>query len=177
MSDEAPRTRDEDEFASFFHTRFNPTVRRLMAREARLPQADAEDIVSAAFREMHRDWSAVRDPEAWIWNRTLLRNIDFWRRQQLRKDAERLTDFSELSSLPSASKDGEPEECINLNHVYELIGKLSPEDQRMITRDYCGVSHEEQAKELGLSPNTFRVRLHRAKRRLEKLVSQGTGVR
>ncbi|MEV0487257.1 sigma factor-like helix-turn-helix DNA-binding protein [Streptomyces sp. NPDC050508] len=175
MSDEAPRTKDE--FSPFFRARFNPTVRRLMAREPRLAQVDAEVIVSIAFEETSRGWSKVRDPEAFLWDRVSLRLMDFWRKNMRRASEEYLCADTEKVVMQTAPKDGEPEHCIDVFRLQELIGELSPLDQRVIAMDYLGATCAEQAKALGMLEGTFRVCLHRAKQRLKKLVDGEAGVR
>ncbi|MEU6258648.1 sigma factor-like helix-turn-helix DNA-binding protein [Streptomyces sp. NPDC047043] len=173
MSNEAPRTMDE--FRSFFRTRYNPTVRRLMARESRLAQADAEDVVAAAFQETAQWWTSVRDPEAFLWDRVIKRHVDFWRKQQALREVP--CEMSEKIVVQTAPKDGEPEHCVGLLRLNELIGQLSTDDQRVIAMDYFGATAAQQAKELGTTEQAARVRLHRAKKRLQKLVTQETEVR
>ncbi|MER7937903.1 MULTISPECIES: RNA polymerase sigma factor [unclassified Streptomyces] len=174
MSNEAPRTRDEAGFEAFFGERFTPTVFRLMARESRLAQADAEDIVSAAFWETSENWSKIRDPEGYLWDRVAKRHIDFWRKLKTR-EAEHLCDPAESIATKPAPEGEEPEQCVGVLHLRELIGKLSTDDQRVINMESWGVSHEDVAKALGVTEGTYRVRLHRAKRRLEKLVNEEAG--
>jgi RNA polymerase sigma factor (sigma-70 family) len=167
--------RATDEFRSFFRARYNPTVRRLMAREPRLSQADAEEIVSTAFNETSRWWSTVRDPEAFLWDRVSKRNVDFWRKQQTLQEFP--CEISETIIAKTAPKDGEPEHCVDLLRLNELIGELSPDDQRLIAMDYLGATAAEQAEELGTTEGAIRVRLHRAKKRLETLVNREAEVR
>lgn len=172
MSSEAPRTAEE--FRSFFLTAYNPTVRRLMAR-TRLSQADAEDIVATAFAETERNWSAVLDPPAFLWDRVTKRHIDFARKRMTTPEIP--CDTSEPVFVRTAPKDGEPELCMDALHIKDLIGRLSIDDQRVIIMDSLGATSAEQAKALGTSQNTVRVRLHRAKMRLKKLVDQEAEVR
>ncbi|KQX77053.1 MULTISPECIES: RNA polymerase sigma factor [unclassified Streptomyces] len=173
MSSEAPRTADE--FESFFLTAYNPTVRRLLARETRLAQADAEDIVATAFAETQRNWSAVLDPPAFLWDRVTKRHIDFVRKRMATPEIP--CALSAPVFVRPAPKDGEPEPCMDARRIEELISRLSPDDQRVIIMASWGATSAEQAKELGIEEGAFRVRLHRAKRRLRKLVDQEAEVR
>jgi RNA polymerase sigma factor (sigma-70 family) len=164
-----------DEFRSFFRDRYNPTVRRLMARETRLAQADAEEIVATAFHETARWWSRIRDPEAFLWDRVTLRLLDFWKKQKTLQEYP--SDLSEKTILRTAPKDGEPERCIDLLRLNELIGKLSTDDQRLLAMDYLGATNKQQAELSGTTEGAVRVRLHRAKNRLKKLINQEAEVR
>ncbi|MER6112669.1 RNA polymerase sigma factor [Streptomyces hirsutus] len=173
MSDEVPRT--EEEFASFFKDSYNPTVRRLMAREARLLQADAEAIVALAFHETSVQWREVRDPGGFLWDRVVKRLIDHWRKQ--RTTPEIPCDTSERIFVRPAPMDGEPERCVERMHVNMLIDELSPLDQQAIRLDLDGATSAELAEALGTTANAARVRLHRAKARLAKLVDREAEVR
>ncbi|MFJ5064623.1 RNA polymerase sigma factor [Streptomyces nigra] len=173
MSDEAPRT--EEEFDAFFKDSYTPTVRRLMGRETRLTQADADAIVARAFHETYMRWSEVRDPQGYLWDRVVKRLIDHWRKQQATREV--LCDTSERIFVRPAPMDGEPERCMDRMHVEKLIDELSPRDQRAIRLDLAGATSAQLAEALGTTENTARVCLHRAKTRLAKLVDREAEVR
>ncbi|MGW7090063.1 RNA polymerase sigma factor [Streptomyces sp. NPDC054871] len=174
MASEEPRTADE--FTSFFRARYNPTVRRLMSRQRWLPQADAEDIVSAAFYEASRKWKGIENPEAWLWVRVCKRFFDYLRKKQALNECP--GDLLETVIGPSDTENGKWEErCLDLLRLNRLISKLPTEDQRLITMYRLGATGKEQAAALKTTEGAVRVRLHRAKNLLKTMADQEAEVR
>ncbi|MFI9155743.1 RNA polymerase sigma factor [Streptomyces sp. NPDC053367] len=163
---EAPRTTDE-EFRSFMRDRFRPTVGRLMKRERRLSQADAEDIVQNAFLEAYKWWSKIRDPEGFLWDRVKKRTLDHWEKQK--STPETPCDTSDRAFARPAPKGAEPDVCVEFLHYDGLISQLPPETQRLVVMAARGASGQELAKEFGVKEGAIRVRLVRARQQLRAL--------
>ncbi|MEV5194758.1 sigma-70 family RNA polymerase sigma factor [Streptomyces clavifer] len=160
-------SRSDEKFDEFFRNSYNRTVRRLMYT-SRLKQQDAEDVVSKAFGEMSRNWKAVVDPEAYLWDRVKKRLLDHIDKVRQR-EREYLCDAPERITVQAASPAEEPESCLNLIYFKTLLGHLSEADQQVIALEYAGVSKEEQARVMGLSVGAVRVRLSRARAKLRVL--------
>ncbi|MFF0205850.1 RNA polymerase sigma factor [Streptomyces sp. NPDC005017] len=168
MSDEAPER--PDEFAAFYRASYGRTLRRLI-KKGQISQHDAEDILSIAYAETARQWCNIRDPHGYLWDRVCKRFLDYWRKRK-QQGREALCDPSgEISVLPESAA-SRPEGCVELARLYELIAQLPADDQLLILMDAYGYSKEDQATKLNVSPGAVRVRLCRAKKKLDALVEK-----
>ncbi|WP_307680591.1 RNA polymerase sigma factor [Streptomyces sp. V4I2] len=140
-------------------------------RKTGISKTDAEDVLSVAYTETSRAWDDIVDPEGFLWDRVSKRFLDHVRKQKQR-DQEFLCDPSEKIAHVPAPVDGEPEGCVGLIRLAELITQLPPDDQKVIVMDACGDSKEDQAVALSTSPGAARVRLSRAKKKLDVLVKK-----
>ncbi|MFJ1550583.1 RNA polymerase sigma factor [Streptomyces sp. NPDC088246] len=140
-------------------------------RKTGVSRPDAEDVLSVAYTETSQKWDEIEDPEGFLWDRVCKRFLDHLRREKKRAQ-ELLCDPSEqMAHLPAPAR-GEPESGVGLARMTELIAQLSPDDQKVIVMDACGESSQDQAVALRTSPGAVRVRLSRAKRKLDILVKK-----
>ena len=130
--------------------------------------ATAEDILQAAFVRGIERGGAIRDQESVIaWFYRLLRNavIDYYRHQAssgrlMEKFARELADAEQ----PSPDLRDEICECVT-----GLLKDLKPEYRHALEIvDIGDGSPAELAARAGISPNNATVRVHRARRALEK---------
>ncbi|MFB8025977.1 MULTISPECIES: RNA polymerase sigma factor [unclassified Streptomyces] len=161
MTVEEPRS--SEQFDEFFRNSYNRTVRRLMYM-SRLNQQDAEDVVMKAYGEMSHDWKAVVDPDAYLWDRVKKRMLDHVKKARQQREREH-----RYTAATDDSSQSDPEGCLNTIYIKTLMGKLSESDQAVIALQYAGASKEEQARALGVSVGTVRVRLSRAMAKLKVL--------
>ncbi len=138
-------------------------------------QALADDIMQEALIRAYRHISSFRGASSflgWLWR--ILKN-DLLRYQE-RVDASRETALEEPETMidPTGLTTEEAvlyEERIGL--LRRLISRLSIDDQEMITLiEFQGLSIAETAVLLDLSPETVKIRLHRARQRLAELVKK-----
>ena len=151
---EAARQGDPEAFRRL-HERYAPLVHAVLL--ARVPAADAEDLVQEVFWTAHRKIATLRDDEAGAsWLTTIARNraIDFLRREGRRRTAE-LSD--EL-----ASKEMDPQLKLEAAEALDAIRSL-PEAYRetLLLRLVEGLTGPEIAELSGLTPGSVRVNLHR----------------
>jgi RNA polymerase sigma-70 factor, ECF subfamily len=131
-----------------------------------LPRADAEEAVQEALVRAWLGRSRCRSPEAPLpWLLEITRNEA---RRVARREAVRLT----LELFDSASsEDDELTGMAARVTVEQALRRLADRDQRVLQMRYAeDLSQVEVARRLGLPEGTVKVRLHRARRRLRKLL-------
>ncbi|WP_328997516.1 sigma-70 family RNA polymerase sigma factor [Kribbella sp. NBC_00709] len=168
MADPPPGTRLADFerlFAGHHDEVLRYFVRRLDIR------ADAADLVAETFLIAWRRMNDVPDgqPLPWLYGvaRRVLANH---RRGETRRHglADKLRD--DLRSMPA-----EPETALELRHAAEIFRQLSDADRELLSLvAWEGLDTAQLAAALGCARSTAAVRLHRARRRLERLMNQTT---
>lgn len=120
----------------------------------------AQDVLQDTFALAYRKWEDVPDPATgWLFGaaRRLLANQ---RRGARRRDAL-LQRLAETRLAGPGYVDDRPSDLI------ELLSQLSARDREVLTLSaWYDLSTEQAAQALGCSPQTYKVRLHRARRRL-----------
>ncbi len=136
---------------------------RLLAGRMLRPE-DAEDVVQEALLQAFLGLERLRDPErfgSWLYGITL--NLA---RMRLRRRDPLLLD---IDALERAGADGEGA----LEAVRDALDVLSPREREAVVLHYVeGLDTQEVAALLGARPGTVRVRLHRARRRLQRDLSE-----
>lgn len=148
---------------------------------------DPEDILSEAFLDASRKWSAFRGtqevtPYAWLYRIVWDRLIETWRREsRAQRDHRQEMPWPEHSSVQmelgivaagtSPSEKGEREELHN--ELHRTMECLASGDQEILwMRDFDRLSFREIAAVLGVTENAATVRYARAFRRLKALWQQ-----
>jgi len=114
----------------------------------------ADDAVAEAFAQLLRREGDVRDPKAWLWTAAFrIAAGELQRRHALSPHIPELAYEPELADTV----------------VLSAVGRL-PERQRaaVLLHYYADRSAVDAAKALGMSPSTFRVHLHRARKTLSQ---------
>ncbi|MEU5181118.1 sigma-70 family RNA polymerase sigma factor [Streptomyces longwoodensis] len=168
MSNEAPR--DSSAFEPFFRATYAKMLDRLKRRRRDLSHPDAEEVVQDAYRRTWARWEEIRDPEAFLWDQVKKASVDRWRKQQT--ILETPCDTAEKFAAVPAPVADQPEQWVDVNHVRELMGQLSEQDQKVLNMEACGTPADERAEALGVAPGTARVQLYRARKKLSGLVTQ-----
>lgn len=155
----------EDLFRRYHDDVLRYFVRRLDVR------ADAADLVAETFLVAWRRMDDVPgEPLPWMYGvaRRVLANH---RRGETRRHglADRLRD--DLRTLPL-----EPETALELRHAAEAFRQLSTADRELLSLvAWEGLDTGQLATVLGCSRSTAAVRLHRARRRLDRLLNHSAG--
>ncbi len=128
----------------------------------------AEDILQQFYLHAVDKGSGLRDSESVIaWLYRLLRTTlwDHYRRETTRRNRE--ADYSQMEALSSQERDTELERTICL--CFETLLPTLKADYAEILRrvDLQEMPPREVARDLGIDPNTVRVRLHRARQALK----------
>lgn len=152
------------------HRRFRAFVEQRVENAA-----DAEDILQAAFMKGVEKGNSVRDHESVVaWFYRLLRNAvtDYYRRRGAEgRTLERAAGFADDTDEPEPDVERAICQC-----VYDLLPTL-PEDYAALLRriDLEDGSIPEVAAETGMTANSVRVKLHRARRALRTQLERSCG--
>ena len=168
--------RDEHR-ARRFQRLFDAHYRRVLAYALRRTrsEADAQDAVADAFAVAWRRLESVPEARAglpWLYGATR-RCLANQRRQRARGSrlAERLGEQPVADEATDAEEGGDRA----ARAVRSALERLRPADREILRLvAWEELSHGEVAAALGVSPNAVAIRLHRARKRLERvLVSEG----
>ena len=153
----------------------------------RIPQNDVSDVAQEAFLRIYRGLAnyVPRKPfENWLSVITLRTCYDFWRQKNKIKELtapdliyERHYEWLEKMSVDMSSEDFY--EISKANEAKELLDwilvKISPNDRTLIEMIYLdGYSYKETAEVLEWKLSKTKVRTLRAKKQLQKLISEYT---
>lgn len=151
--------REASRFRSMFDDHWDPVLRYL----ARRTSTDlAEDLAADVFTIAWERFDVVPDGHELPWLYATARNVLL----NSRRRQWRTIPVAELPERDgSSSRDGE----VDLAHdVAQALTLLSDSDREVIALTvWEHLSAEEAATVLGCRPGTYRVRLHRARRRLD----------
>lgn len=156
-----PTQPDSGAAFSSFYRQFVPTlVGFLVWQGARLP--DATDIAQDTMIKAYQRWSEIRQPESWA-RRVASRA---WIRRIASATEDPIDDPPEHSSLlpspPSA------EEWEQRHEVLRLLDRLPPRQRQVLAWTLNDYTPAEIAGELGITPETVRANLMKARRALAK---------
>lgn len=164
MSVSTPSEQDVARFTALFDT-FRPRVlayaRRHVGRDA------TEDIVSETFLVAWRRLGTVPE-EPLPWLLAVTRNVIANHRRKLARH-DRLA--VELAALDRMLPDGpsSDEGMVTRADLFAALSSLSAlEREALLLTGWDGLSDAQAARVCGCSARTFRVRLHRARKRLER---------
>ena len=133
--------------------------------------SDAEDVLHDAWLRWHaQDTAALDDPEAWLVTVTTRLALDRLRRARTEREHYRGPWLPE-PLVPDAEQPQaqlERSETLTLSFLL-LLERLSPDERAaFLLREVFEYSHAEAAAILGVTEDTCRQRVHRAKARLRE---------
>ncbi|GGV50961.1 hypothetical protein GCM10010293_62410 [Streptomyces griseoflavus] len=148
-----------------FYQEFTPTLVGFLIRQgARL--AIAAEIAQETMIKAFRKWAEIDNPQAWarrVASRELVRHVS-------RAEAdlcEEVPEPSPLLSSPDAAAAWEQQQ-----DLLRLLADLPPRQRQIMAWKYDGHSPSEIAEELGISPETVRASLLKARRVLAARLRQ-----
>ena len=141
--------------------------------------SEAEDLTQDTFLRAHARRDALRDPEAvtgWLYRIATRVTLDRLRQKARREPREYGGDLDLIdladARRPTVLKVLEQKEMSAC--VQDYIGKLTGGYRAIILlHDLHGLTAEEIAQTLRLSIATVKIRLHRARRKLQKELGEG----
>ena len=155
-----------DDFADLVRDHLVP-VRRYAAR--RVPPDDVEDVVAEVFATAWRHRSRLPDPPSY-W---LLRTAWFHIQRVSRSRRRELRLAGRLGGLRRSPVEGPEESAVEAVRVRAALARLSDTDQEVLRlAAWEGLSAAEIADVVVCSPHAARARLHRARRRLARLLGE-----
>jgi len=120
----------------------------------------ADEAVAEAFAQALRRGSALRDPEAWVWRTAfVIARADMGRRRDAHRGAV-VDDVSVDFDAPFAD-------------LTPLLALSDSDRHLLVLRHIGGYEAAEIASLLGVSAGAIRVRLHRARARARRLLTEG----
>jgi RNA polymerase sigma-70 factor (ECF subfamily) len=137
---------------------------------------DAEDIAQQVFAKIYfsiNNFDFRSSLLTWIYKITVNECYDYLRKKKVRKLVYE-SDFGDEESQRMERQEPDSARPIdtmlaNRDLVVKLLGKISPEDRRlMLLKEVEGHSVEELASMTGLNENTIKVKLFRARQKLLK---------
>lgn len=141
--------------------------------------SEAEDLTQETFLRAHTRRDSLRDPEAavgWLYRIATRVTLDRVRQKARRAPRQYGGDVSLLdladTHIPALLKVLEQKEMSAC--VQDYIGKLTDAYRSIILlHDLHGLTAQEIAEMLGLSLATVKIRLHRARRKLQRELGEG----
>ncbi|MCU1589611.1 MAG: polymerase, sigma-24 subunit, subfamily [Frankiales bacterium] len=156
---------DDEPFAQLYEANRDDVLRYFLRRVQQ--PADAADLLSDVFVVAWRHRGVSHDnPRLWLFGVARKVLAAHRRGKQVQNSlAERLREQVVEQYEPS----------LDDLHVSELLSKLSPSDRELIElMVYDQLTPAEIATVLGRSPGTVRVRIHRARQRLQVHLQAGS---
>jgi RNA polymerase sigma factor (sigma-70 family) len=144
----------------------------------RLGDADtAEDVLQRFYLRAIDKGSGLQKSEsviAWLYRVLRTTLVDHYRRETTRRRQE--ADYAQMEILSNEGRDAELESAICA--CFEaLLPTLKAEYAEILQRvDLQGTPPGDAARDLGLTPNNLRVRLHRARQALKQSLLVSCGV-
>ncbi len=136
----------------------------------------AEEITQDIFLNVYKKLRTLKDPNrfaGWLYVIASRRCFAWCKKKRIPMESLDTISPEELEELASAQYHAEQQAEIVNEHRREVVKRLLqqlPESERtVVTLHYLGeMSCEDISKFLGVSPNTVKSRLHRARKRLKK---------
>ena len=135
----------------------------------------AEEITQDTFLQAHKKLASLKNPSqfaGWLYVITDRLCRSWFRKRQLRMQSLETISEETLEETAYSNYDREQREDIAVEHrrriVQRLMAKLPESERTVMVLYYLGeMTCEEISKFLGVSSNTVRSRLHRARERLK----------
>ena len=136
----------------------------------------AEDITQETFLQVHQKLATLNDPtkfSGWLYAIANHLCIAWYRKNRLQTESLQETYISEVEteaySRYVATEHAKTTAAAQRDLVKRLLTKLKESDREVITLHYFEeMTSSEIGKHLGVSENTIKSRLHRARQRLKK---------
>ncbi len=160
------------------HDQFRPRVLRYLTRL--VGGADAEDLAQSVMLKVSEGFAGFRGDSSvstWIYRIATNVALDKLRQKRTQPLTETIYEFDE-NDLPSAAHSDSVEETAIRGEMSACIGEFVtrlPENYKtvMVLSDLEGFSNDEIAAMLGITVDTVKIRLHRARERLRKDLQDG----
>jgi RNA polymerase sigma-70 factor (ECF subfamily) len=154
-----------------------PRIRRYVQSVVHDP-ADAEDLTQETFLRAHRRRDSLRDHDAalaWLYSIATHVCLDRLRQRARQAEAQSQVEVEAVARpdpAPAAALRVEQEEMSSCVQAY--VGELSDSYRAvLLLHDGEGLTSREIAALLGESTGSVKIRLHRARKRLQRVLETG----
>jgi RNA polymerase sigma-70 factor, ECF subfamily len=134
-------------------------------------RAEAEDLALETFWQLHRrtrDVRGMQNPGGWLYRVATNLGLNALRSRKRRERYEAEAGVDALTADPAA----DPEEMAaaheERDRVRHVLGQMDSRQGQLLLLRHSGMSYEELAAALGVSPNSVGTLLVRAEREFEK---------
>ena len=165
----------QTEFREIYSTMWDKMLNQVCMKYTK-DRDKAQDFCQNGFIKVYKNLNKYDDTgslEAWV--RRVINNsiLDELRKKKLSfVDGEDGFDFSRLDV-----GDEEYDEGLSMDQIKKVLPELSPAYRKTIELYYIdGLKHNEIAKKLGVSPNTSKTNLMKAKAKMKELLSKEYGL-
>jgi len=161
----AGRSPREDEFAAFYRGFVTRLVGFLIWQGS--PACLAADLAQETMIQAWRQWETIEHPDAWarrVASRGLVRHFS-------RTEEDPVAQPPQPTSL--APNPDRLTEWENNQQILDLLAKLPPRQRQVLAWSVDGFSPTEIATELGITPETVRGNLLKARRSVARLMGHG----
>lgn len=130
----------------------------------------ADDVLQTAFlKALTTSSQPQSDAKVLPWFKMIVRNTALDIHRQQSRDQQNEMRLAEEEVVLANDTDFETSAC---RCVTSLLSRLSPDDRRLLVRlDMEGLSLKALSEEMGIPKNTLKVRRHRARKRLKKMLT------
>jgi len=165
-----PSRQREETFRAAYDAGFSALLGYALRRVA--DPADAADVVSETFLTAWRRWDDAPPGDVRPWLFGIARNVLANQARTLRRRERlggRLRDLLSSTALPDPATG-----VAERDRIRRALGALGEDDRELLTLvGWDDLSPTEAAEVLGIAPGTARMRLSRARARLENLLADG----
>ncbi|MDA0565240.1 sigma-70 family RNA polymerase sigma factor [Streptomonospora sp. S1-112] len=167
--DEEGGTRAEGAFTRFFAQHYDAVYRYALRR---LGPDHAEDVAAETFGVAWARFDRLPQDNPLPWLYTTARNIVLARSRQARRRGELPHAFD--GPWPGAPTQPDPTaQVLDRHTALAALNQLRPKDRELVMLlAWEGLDLRAAARVLGCTAATARVRLHRARRRIDKLLNE-----
>lgn len=140
-------------------------------------QSELEDLVQSAFIKAYKNidkWRPSGSFKAWLMRLAVNIGYDHYRKRKnepisIAQRGEGQTELDPFESL--AGREENESSHPNADLIEQMLLKLKPEDRLIVTLQYYeGLSLPEIAEQMGWSLSNAKIKSHRARRKLEKVM-------
>lgn len=129
----------------------------------------AEEIVQDAFLKLHKHWSSIETPRAWLYRATRNLALNHLRKHQ----RETLTDASDEQETPNQSADKELGQMEAIGTLRTLIEELPSTDRDLIRLKYHDeLSYGNIGEKLNLGTGNVGYKLHHILKKLSQALQK-----
>lgn len=166
---------DKDSFKLIFDY-YLPRMRPVALRYAR-SSFESEDILQDAFVKVYYNLNTYRFQgafEGWIKSIVVNTALNYYKKNRHLFSVEHIESFVDIKAEADEEEEDKLKE-LDSDTILEAVGKL-PDGYKMVFNLYVfeGHSHKEISEMIGISESTSRTQFYKARRFLQKIISQAT---